>query len=150
MTKTLQTIRISIIAALLAFVAVVGLTPAVTTVPVNAQASLVCDGVDDATDQFCSDDTSTPGIDGILETALNILSIVAGVAAVIMFMLGGAKYITSQGDPSSTTQARNTLIYAAIGLVIVIAAQALVTFAINSAANDAPPTSVPCTGNGPC
>ncbi len=114
----------------------------------EAQSSLVCEGLDAATNEFCSDADSTPGINGLIETALNVLSIVAGVAGVIMLVLGGAKYITSQGDPSSANSARNTIIYAIVGLVIVAVAQTIVFFAINQATDiSSPPPScvtLPC------
>jgi hypothetical protein len=45
-------------------------------------------------------------------------------------MVGGLKYITSQGDPNATATAKNTILYAAIGLVVVALAQVIVRFVI--------------------
>lgn len=69
-----------------------------------------------------------------LRTALNLLSFVAGVIAVIMIMIAGARYITSQGDSQKVSQAKNAIIYAAIGIVIVALAQVIVRFVLGVAA----------------
>jgi uncharacterized membrane protein YidH (DUF202 family) len=96
-------------------------------------------GVDD-TDAFidCENQDGGSTISSIIETALNILSIVAGVIAVILIIIGGLKYITSQGDSQSTSSARNTIIYAAVGLVIVALSQVIVRFVINEATSPPP------------
>ena len=61
---------------------------------------------------------------------INILSIIAGVAAVIMIIIGGLRYIISGGDSNSTSGAKNTIIYALVGLVVAVLAQALVRFVL--------------------
>lgn len=70
----------------------------------------------------------------VIKLILNLLSLVAGVIAVIMLIVGGLKYITSQGDASSAASARNTLLYAIIGLVIVVFAQMIVKFVLKKSA----------------
>jgi hypothetical protein len=57
-----------------------------------------------------------------------------GVVAVIMFIVGGFRYITSAGDSSKVSSAKNTLVYAIIGLVVVALAQAIVLFVLNKVA----------------
>ncbi len=69
----------------------------------------------------------------ILKIVLQLLSLVAGVIAVIMLIVGGLKYITSQGDAAGAASARNTIIYAVVGLVIVVFAQILVKFVLSKA-----------------
>jgi hypothetical protein len=59
---------------------------------------------------------------------IDILIRLGGIVAVVFIMLGGYKYITSQGDGNGTKQAMTTIINAAIGLVIVIFASAIVSF----------------------
>jgi lysylphosphatidylglycerol synthetase-like protein (DUF2156 family) len=71
-------------------------------------------------------------INGVLKTLINLLSAIVGVVAVIMIVVGGFKYITSGGDSNKTASAKNTIVYAIIGLVIVALAQILVHFVINS------------------
>ena len=68
----------------------------------------------------------------IVGTLINLFSIVVGVAAVIMVMVAGARYITSSGDPGKVSGAKNTLLYALVGLLLVGAAQAVVHFVITN------------------
>lgn len=79
----------------------------------------------------CTEPAGSPSIMGAVGAALNILSIVAGIIAVIMIIIGGLKYITSQGDSQATSGARNTIIYAAVGLIIVALSQIIVRFVID-------------------
>ncbi len=66
-------------------------------------------------------------------TAVNILSLIVGIIAVIMIVYGGLRYITSGGDSGNVGNAKNTLLYAIIGLVIVALAQLIVHFVLNAA-----------------
>jgi hypothetical protein len=72
-----------------------------------------------------------PSVGRIVKTVVNILSIIAGVVAVIMIIVAGLKYITSSGDASNVSSAKNTLLYAIIGLIIVALAQVIVRFVLN-------------------
>lgn len=67
---------------------------------------------------------------GLIKTIINIISVVVGVVAVIMIVIGGLKYITSGGDSSNVSSAKNTILYAIIGLVIVALAQFIVRFVL--------------------
>lgn len=69
-------------------------------------------------------------ISGDLKTIVNLLSIVAGFAAVVMIIISGIKFITAQGEASSVSSARSSLVYALIGLVVVAVAQFLVHFVL--------------------
>ncbi len=71
------------------------------------------------------------GNQGILYKTVRILSFVVGVAAVIMMIIGGLKYITSNGDSNSITSAKNTVLYALIGIVIFLLSQAIVIFVLS-------------------
>lgn len=71
------------------------------------------------------------GVDGILMKAAGIVSIIIGLASVIMVIIGGLKYVLSQGDANSTNSAKNTVLYAAIGLAIAAMAQVIIAFIIN-------------------
>lgn len=86
--------------------------------------------------QQCSNDggtTNNNAITNILKAVVNILSIVVGIVAVIMIIVGGFKYITSGGSESNVSGAKNTILYAIIGLIIVALAQIIVRFVINRA-----------------
>jgi uncharacterized membrane protein len=64
------------------------------------------------------------------DSAINTLLYVAGSIAVIMILFGAFRYVTSGGDASKVTQAKNTILYAVIGLVIAILAFAIVNFVL--------------------
>lgn len=67
-----------------------------------------------------------------IETVINVLSYIVGVAAVIMIIFGGFRYVTSGGDANASKTARSTILYAIVGLVIVVIAQAIVFFVLGS------------------
>ena len=77
----------------------------------------------------------TTRINKIVTQAINIFSIIVGIVAVIMIIVGGFRYITSGGDSGNISSAKNTIIYAVIGLVIVALAQFLVQFVLDKASN---------------
>lgn len=70
-------------------------------------------------------------VNGLLKTAISIFSVVIGFIAVIMIIIGGLRYITSAGDSNAVNGAKNTLLYAIIGLVIVALAQVIVRFVLS-------------------
>jgi type IV secretory pathway VirB2 component (pilin) len=55
-----------------------------------------------------------------------------GGVAVIMIIVGGIQYATSQGESATLTKAKNTILYAVIGLVVALSAAGIVTFITNS------------------
>lgn len=57
---------------------------------------------------------------------------VAGAAALIIVIIGGFKYVLSQGNPQETAKAKNTILYALIGLVICVTAYSIVTFVVTN------------------
>lgn len=70
-------------------------------------------------------------INTIVKTIVNIFSAIVGIVSVIMIIFGGFKYITSGGDSGNVSAAKNTIIYAVIGLVVVALAQFIVQFVLN-------------------
>jgi predicted cobalt transporter CbtA len=92
----------------------------------------VCAGVA-LTGSPCPADSSadTTGVAKTVATVINIMSIVIGFAAVIMIMVGGFKYIISSGDSANINSAKNTILYALIGLVVVALAQVIVHFVLS-------------------
>jgi hypothetical protein len=73
------------------------------------------------------------GVNKVIRLALHLLSIVAGAIAVIMIIVSGFKYITAQGDPNQISSAKSALIYAIVGLVVVVFAQMIVEFVLRRA-----------------
>ena len=64
----------------------------------------------------------------VVAAITEILLRIAALVAIIMVVVGGVQFITSQGDPNQTKQARGTIINALIGLLLAIAAATIVTF----------------------
>lgn len=93
----------------------------------------VCQGNADAT--VCEDraNTGNPiyGPNGIISTVINILSIIIGVAAVIVIVIAGIQYMLSTGDPTKVNNSKNAILYAVAGLFIAGIAQVLVRFIIS-------------------
>lgn len=67
----------------------------------------------------------------LLRNVTNILSFFAGVLAVFFVIYGGFKYITSSGDPQKAASGRQTLIYALIGVIVVVISRQLILFVLN-------------------
>lgn len=72
------------------------------------------------------------GIDGVFTKITNTILYAVGIISVIMLIYGGLRYIVSGGDSKKVTDAKNTIMYAIIGLIISILAFAIVNFVINA------------------
>lgn len=68
----------------------------------------------------------------VARRALGVLAAAAAVLSTIFLVLGGIKYTSSNGNPSSVAAAKNTITYAIIGLIISIMAGAIVGFVLSS------------------
>jgi hypothetical protein len=91
------------------------------------------DEVEDCGDTDVAD--AQESVNSIIATVINIFSVVVGVVAVIMIIIGGFRYITSGGDSSNVQGAKNTILFAIVGLIIVALAQIIVRFVLSRAAN---------------
>ena len=78
--------------------------------------------------------TSTPtngiNLNTLTVAIINILSIVVGVVAVFMIIIAGIRFITAGGDSNGISSARNTILYAIVGLLVVALAQVIVQFVL--------------------
>ncbi|MBC7707772.1 hypothetical protein H7Y63_00940 [Polaromonas sp.] len=123
-----------------------GAVPLLVPVTVHASiASSVCQGTNIATSDTgdagsgseCTEagggTASVSGLYKLAANVVNIFSIIVGIIAVLMIIFGGFKYITSGGDSGNVSGAKNTLIYAIVGLIIVALAQFIVRFVLNTA-----------------
>jgi hypothetical protein len=72
------------------------------------------------------------GVDGIFSTITNILLFVIGALSVIMLIIGGLRYVVSGGNNTSITAAKNTVLYAVVGLIIAFLAYAAINFILGS------------------
>lgn len=69
---------------------------------------------------------------GVFKRITNVILYIVGIIAVIMLITGGIKYVVSGGDAKKVTDAKNTILYAIIGLVICVLAFAIVNFVITA------------------
>ena len=68
----------------------------------------------------------------LLQSIINILLFLIGAIAVIMIIIGGLRYVISGGDQGAITGAKNTILYAVIGLVVAIMAYAIINWVIGA------------------
>ena len=72
------------------------------------------------------------GNTGVFRQVTNTILYIVGIIAVIMLIIGGIKYVVSGGDSKKVTDAKNTVLYAIIGLVVCFLAYAIVNFVISA------------------
>ncbi len=72
------------------------------------------------------------GSGGIFSTIVNVLLFIIGAVAVVMLIYGGFRYVMSGGDASAVTAAKNTILYAVVGIIVALLAYAIVNFVLTS------------------
>lgn len=112
--------------------------PVALPAAVSAQSDIeggLCAGANlDVKDTSCDSATDTAAqdkVNNLLTTIINLFSLIVGIVAVIMIIVGGFKYITSGGDSGNVTGAKNTILFAVVGLIIVALAQFIVRFVLS-------------------
>jgi hypothetical protein len=76
---------------------------------------------------------ATTGTDATLRTILAVVFFFAGFVSLIFIIWGGFQYVKSQGDPQATAQAKNTILYAIVGLFIALSAFTIVNITLGAA-----------------
>ncbi len=76
------------------------------------------------------------GNDGVFKQITNTILYVVGIVAVIMLIIGGVKYVISGGDSKQVTDAKKTVLYAIIGLIICLLSFAIVNFVVSTLPSD--------------
>lgn len=125
---TLRTfVRVAVLVALLVI-------PLLLTTPayadIDASKSAACEGIGLANGATGCQGGGANRVYGVVKAVVNLLSVIVGIAAVIMVIVSGFKYVTSAGDSNRIASAKNTLIYAIVGLIIVALAQFIVRFVL--------------------
>jgi len=72
------------------------------------------------------------GPGGLWNRILSTFTFIIGAVAVLMIVIGGLRYVTSNGEPAQLTSAKNTILYAAVGLVLAVMANAIVNFVLTN------------------
>lgn len=70
------------------------------------------------------------GDSGVFKTVVNVLLFIIGLISVVMLIYGGIRYTTSGGNANNVTAAKNTIMYAIIGLIVAIFAYAIVNWVV--------------------
>lgn len=141
MIKTLKT-TIAAVFAFALFAAPLAVAPVALAQNENVIEGGLCQGGDQLAFQGgrsqadCSDlaEGSADNLNTLIGNIVNIFSVIVGIVAVIMIIVGGFRYITSGGDSGNVTGAKNTILYAIVGLVIVALAQFIVRFVLGQSA----------------
>lgn len=92
-----------------------------------------CKDKDAKNSQLCKDqagnsDNPITGTDGIILKVTNLVALVTGVIAVGIIIFAGFRFITAGSNPDSVRAAREMLIYAVIGLVVIVFARTIIVF----------------------
>lgn len=91
----------------------------------------VCQGIGlTTTNGSCGDNGAQ--FASVITAIINLMLVIIGVIAVIVIIISGLSFITSGGDSNKVATAKNSIIYALIGLVVVVFAEVIVHFVINT------------------
>ena len=80
---------------------------------------------------ICNKGKGEADAENVVKNVLNTVFVWTGIIAVIVIIIGGILYIIAQGDPGKITRAKNTILYAVIGLIVSLLAFAIVNFVLN-------------------
>lgn len=97
--------------------------------------SEVCSDPNNANSSVCNSNYNNDpvsGNNGLILRIATFISVIAGVTAIIVIIIGGISLATSGGDPQKAASARKTIIGALIGLFIIAAAQTIVYLVISN------------------
>jgi len=104
---------------------------ALVVFPVAAQITKVDGGDCGALGISCTGSEDTESLNNTIVNIVNVLLGLIGIVAAGYLVLGGVKYITSEGDESLVKKAKNTIIYAVIGIIVIGLSAAIVNFIIS-------------------
>ncbi len=71
------------------------------------------------------------GAGSLGNTIIQTIIFFVGAASVIMIVISGFRYVISGGDPTGVAGAKNSIIYAVVGLVVAISGQIIVSFVLS-------------------
>lgn len=138
MIKKLKLLILSFSSLIMFSVPLAGAATVMAVGPVNQQSinGNLCNGTTGdlsgtPDNSQCANSDATTGVSHLITVIINILSAVVGIIAVIMIIVAGLRYVTSGGKEEGVKGAKNTILYAIIGLVVVALAQLIVHFVLN-------------------
>jgi len=131
----MQAITKSVIVWMVAFAAVLGLMTVLSSTSVFASECTSTSSIQDGVDCIGQNIENDASLESVIQSVVNTLLFVIGIISVIMLIIGGIRYVVSGGNQSQVEGARNTILYAIVGLVIAFVAWGVVNFVIRSLTN---------------
>ena len=122
-----------ILSSLMLTLAVATTGAALVVAPAGAQSpeQSACEGSGGAwSGTTCTHGTRT--VTGTIKNVGNIIVFITGAISVLMIIIGGLRYVTSGGDQGGITSAKNTILYAVVGLIVSVMAYAIVNFVLTN------------------
>lgn len=117
-------IKTSIIALVIAITGSLALAPTAGAVnPLEEQCKT------NTTSEICKNKDENIG--EVIGTIVNVLLFIVGALSVLMIIIGGILYTTSGGDSGAVSKAKNTILYAIVGLVVAFVAFAIVNWVMD-------------------
>jgi len=93
----------------------------------------VCDQLKTLDSESCDTTKDSAGVfQGIVKPIIQTLILIIGGIAVVVIVIGGLMYVLSAGDANNVKRAKDTIMYAAIGLIVALIAQTIVSFVIGA------------------
>ena len=135
--KTMNVIKKSLQALLLVPVLALGVS---VVAPLAQPASAADDlSISGGAESAKGNDQSSDlfGSSGVFRTITNVMLFIIGAISVIMLIIGGIRYTVSGGDSAAVTGAKNTILYAIVGIVVALLAFAIVNFVLTQFAEGA-------------
>lgn len=121
----------------------------VLAVPLSVHAATpaeeACQGIEAAGGSCSTGSGANDSFKKLITSIVNILSLIVGAVSVVMIIIGGFRYVISGGDSNGVQGAKNTIMYAIIGLVIVLFAQVIVAFVYSNAKPATSTSTTPTT-----
>jgi len=119
------------------FLAVISISLSIIILsPINALATCVPGVYTISNGADCAQPAGTNGTlfgaGGIFTSIVNTALFVIGAVAVLMLIYGGIRYTISGGDEKAITSAKNTILYAVVGIIIAVLAYAIINFVLTS------------------
>lgn len=126
----------NIVRNLLPSILVASLSLAIMVAPLASAGEF--GGIQGGADSARGDDQTTElfGQTGIFRTITNVLLFILGAISVIMIIIGGLRYVISGGNATAVTAAKNTILYAIVGVIVALLAYAIVNFVLGSFTGD--------------
>lgn len=124
-----KTIKQVLAGLLLVPVLALGVNTVVSVTPAAADpATQITSGINSTTDGT----GPTTNLSSVFKTVVNVLLFVIGAVSVVMLIVGGIRYTLSAGNSSAVTAAKNTIMYAIIGLIVAFLAYAIVNWVLGA------------------